>query len=427
VRRAIVVLLVAGALPGAGEVHRLTLGEAVARALEQNPEVVLARLAEQAAEQRVEAARDPFIPKLYTGSGAAYTNGFPMSIEGSAPTVVQARAVAAVVNRRLSHELSATREAVRGVRFEAGAKREQVALRTAELYLEAERLARAVELAAAQVENLERIADTVRARVEEGRELAVEMRRAELDVARARQRAQAYAADLAHTESLLAITLGYPAGDRVRAVGEESRPLKLPFSVEEAVEAALASNLELKRLEAELAARGYRAKAERAARLPSLSLVAQYGIFARFNNYDEFFRKFQRHNGQIGVAFEIPVLTGTAPAARAAEAAIDIERMRIELGAARRQVAVETERRFEQVRLAETAAEVARQDLELARERVGVALARLEEGRASLSEVEQARYVENEKWLAYYEARYALQAARYRLLESTGELLTQLR
>lgn len=415
------------ALAGAAEVHRLRLGEAVARALEQNPEVILARLAEQAAEQRVEAARDPFIPKLYTGSGAAYTNGFPMSIEGSAPTVVQARAVAAVVNRRLSHELAATREAVRGARLDAGIKREQAALRTAELFLEAERLARAVELTAAQVENLERIADTVRARVAEGRELALEVRRAELDVARARQRAETYLAELAHAESLLAIWLGYPAGDRVRPVREDSRPLKLPLSAEEAVEAALASSLELKRLEAELSARGYRVKAERAARLPSLSLIAQYGVFARFNNYDEFFRKFQRHNGQIGVAFEIPIFTGTAAAARAAEAEIDIERMRTELGSARRLVVVETQRRFEQVRLAETAAEVARQDLELARERVGLVLARFEEGRASLSDVEQARYVENEKWLAYFEARYALEAARYRLLERTGELVAQLR
>jgi len=101
--------------------------------------------------------------------------------------------------------------------------------------------------------------------------------------------------------------------------------------------------------------------------------------------------------------------------------------MRTELGSARRLVVVETQRRFEQVRLAETAAEVARQDLELARERVGLVLARFEEGRASLSDVEQARYVENEKWLAYFEARYALEAARYRLLERTGELVAQLR
>ena len=36
-------------------------------------------------------------------------------------------------------------------------------------------------------------------------------------------------------------------------------------------------------------------------RLPRADLVSQYGLFARFNNYDEFFRKFQRNNGQIGV------------------------------------------------------------------------------------------------------------------------------
>jgi outer membrane protein TolC len=427
VKRAIGGFWLLAALAAAGEVHRLTLREAVARALEQNPEVVLARLAEQAAEQRVEMARDPFIPKLYAGSGAAYTSGFPMSIEGSAPTVVQTRAVAAVFNRRLSHELAGAREAVRGARLDTSARREQAVLRTAELYLEAERLARAVELTGLQVESLERIADTVRARVAEGRELPVELRRAELDVTRARQRAQTYMAELAHAESLLASWLGFPAGDRVRPASEENRSPKLPESAEAAVAAALGSSLEVQRLEAELTARGYRVKAERAARLPSLSLVAQYGVFARFNNYDEFFRKFQRHNGQIGVAFEIPVFTGPAAAARASEAELEMERLRTELAAARRRIVVETQHRFEQVRLAETAAEVARQDLELARERVNIALARFEQGRALLSDVEQARYLENEKWLAFYEARYALEAARFRLLEKTGELLAQLR
>lgn len=426
-KRAIGVFWLAAALHAAQDVHRLTLRQAVARALEQNPEVVLARLAEQAAEQQVEIARDPFIPKLYAGSGAAYTSGFPMSIEGSAPTVVQARAVAAVLNRRLSHELAGAREAVRGARLDTTARREQAVLRTTELFLEAERLGRAVELTGLQVESLERITDAVRARVAEGRELPVELRRAELDVARARQRAQTYMAELAHAEGLLAAWLGYPAGDRVTPTPEETRPPKLPESAEAAVAAALVSSLEVQRLEAELAARGYRIKAERAARLPSLSLVAQYGVFARFNNYDEFFRKFQRHNGQIGVAFEIPVFTGTAAAARASEAEIELERLRAELESARRRIAVETRHRFEQVRLAETAAEVARQDLELARERVGIALARFEEGRALLSEVEQARYLEHEKWLAYYEARYALEAARFRLLERTGELLAHLR
>lgn len=421
----LVVLLVAAA--GAyAEVRQMTLREVVARALERNPDVTLARLAERAAAERVEIARDAFIPKVYAGSGLAYTSGFPMSIEGSAPTVVQARAVAAVINRRLSHELAGTREAVRGAAIETEAKRSEVAQQAVELYLEAERLAKAARLVQAQIEGLERVAAAVEARVEEGRELPVEARRARLDVARARQRFQALEADRDYTESLLAFVLGLPAGDRVRTAGEP-RPVSLPESAEEAIAAALAASPEVRRLESALAAQGYRVRAEKAAKLPSLSLVAQYGVFARFNNYDEFFRKFQRHNGQLGVAFEIPLFTGSATAARAAAAELEVERLRTELETLRRRIAVETGREFERVRIAGAAAEMARQELELARENLSVVLARLEEGRAWLRDVEAARQLENEKWLAFYDAQYALEAARFRLLSQTGALLAELR
>lgn len=404
----------------------MTLREVVARALERNPEVTLARLAERLAAERVEIARDAFIPKVYAGSGLAYTNGFPMSIEGSAPTVVQARAVAAVVNRKLRHELAETREAVRGAAIDTEAKRSEVALRAAELYLEAERLGQSARLVQAQIDGLERVAAAVRARAGEGRELPVEVKRAELEVARARQRAQALEAEREYTESLLGFLLGLPAEDRVRPAGEP-RPAVLPESVEEAVAAALESSAEIRRLESALAAQGYRVRAERAAKLPSLSLVAQYGVFARFNNYDEFFRKFQRHNGQLGLAFEIPLFTGSAVAARAAAAELEVERLRTELETARRRIAVDTRRQFEHVKTAEAAAEVARQDLELARENLSVVLARQQEGRAWLRDVEAARHLEQEKWLAFYDAQYALEAARFRLLSQTGALLAQLR
>jgi outer membrane protein TolC len=420
----VVLLLVAAG--ASAEVRQMTLREVVARALERNPEVTLARLAERLAAERVEIARDAFIPKVYAGSGLAYTNGFPMSIEGSAPTVVQARAVAAVINRKLRHELAETREAVRGAAIDTEAKRSEVALRAAELYLEAERLGQSARLVQAQIDGLERVAAAVRARAGEGRELPVEVKRAELEVARARQRAQALEAEREYTESLLGFLLGLPAEDRVRPAGEP-RPAVLPESVEEAVAAALESSAEIRRLESALAAQGYRVRAERAAKLPSLSLVAQYGVFARFNNYDEFFRKFQRHNGQLGLAFEIPLFTGSAVAARAAAAELEVERLRTELETARRRIAVDTRRQFERVKTAEAAAEVARQDLELARENLSVVLARQQEGRAWLRDVEAARHLEQEKWLAFYDAQYALEAARFRLLSQTGALLAQLR
>lgn len=420
-RIGVLVLISVGCL--GAEVHTLTLREAVARALEQNPDLVMARLDEQKAAEQVRVARDPFVPKVFAGSGLAYTSGFPMSVDGSAPSVVQARAVASLLNRQQRHRLAQAREDANGAVLDTRAKRDEIALRTVELCLDAERATRTAKVVRAQAEGLERVAETVRLRVREGYELPIEIRRAELDIARARQRVELCDSDLLYAESSLATVLGFGPGDRVRAMAEERLRVELPDSEEAAVEIALDDSTEIRRLESSLLANGFRVKAEKAARLPRLSLVAQYGLFARFNNYEDFFRRFQRHNGQIGISFEVPLYAGPAASAKAAQATADARRLRVELDSARSQVALDVRKGYREVKQAETAGEVTRLDLELARENLGVLLARMEEGRASLREVEAGRYLENEKWIAFYDARRALELARYQLLRRTGGLL----
>ena len=72
------------------EIRTMTLRQAVETAIQQNPDLALSRLDEEKARQAVREARDPFFPRIVVGSGLAYSNGFPMSIEGSAPAVLTA-------------------------------------------------------------------------------------------------------------------------------------------------------------------------------------------------------------------------------------------------------------------------------------------------------------------------------------------------
>ena len=62
-----------------GEIHRLTLYDSVDTAIRQNPEVILAHLDEQRAIQSVMIKKDPFYPKLFAGSGGAWTFGYPQT------------------------------------------------------------------------------------------------------------------------------------------------------------------------------------------------------------------------------------------------------------------------------------------------------------------------------------------------------------
>jgi len=52
-----------------------------------------------------------------------------------------------------------------------------------------------------------------------------------------------------------------------------------------------------------------------------------------------------------------------------------------------------------------------------------VDLAQMQEGRLPLRQVEEARIAENAKWIAFYDAQYALEKARWNVLRLTGNLV----
>src|SRR5439155_619435 len=95
------------------EIHTLSLREAVDRALHQNPDIALARLDEQKAAQAARLAKAPFTPSIFAGSGLAYSSGFPMSVDGAAPSILQARAKQYIFNRQQSYVAASARENVR--------------------------------------------------------------------------------------------------------------------------------------------------------------------------------------------------------------------------------------------------------------------------------------------------------------------------
>ena len=84
-------LFVLFAVSAAAETKTMTLKQALDLALEQNPDVLLARLDQQKARDQVLIAKDPFYPKVYGGGGYAWTNGYPTSIDGNPPSIFEAR------------------------------------------------------------------------------------------------------------------------------------------------------------------------------------------------------------------------------------------------------------------------------------------------------------------------------------------------
>jgi outer membrane protein len=409
------------------EVRTLTLREALDIALKQNPDVVLARIDQQRARAQVTIDKDPFVPKVFAGSGAAYTNGFPMSIDGSAPALLQAKTQMAIFDRPQSLRAAQANESARGTEIDIGLRQDEVAYRVASLFSDADQASRSLTAVELQLQSLTRVRELTTVRVSEGRELPIESSKANLKVLQAQQRQAELADSIADTETSLAQVLGFDPGDRVQPAQEDRRLTGQLDSEEAAIQQALDSNREIRRLESNLQAKNLEIKSYKAERLPKVNLVAQYALLSRFNNYDKFFPRFQRNNAELGMSFEIPILTGRSGAAYVVQAEGDIEKIRTQIGQTRSRITADLQHAYRDIQRTELAQKYARADLDLARDQLTLDLTRYDEGQITMAQVEASRAAEQEKWIAYYDTQHALEVARLTVLRQTGTLVATLR
>jgi outer membrane protein TolC len=425
-------LLLLAALAGfetvaCAETYTLTLKQAIGRALTQNPEVVMARLEELRSGLAVKVAAIPFSPRIGMGSGAAYSNGFPLSIEGSAPAAFDVRANQYLFNRPQTYLVAQAKENARGAGIASDERRDDVVFRTAALFIDVDRAGRLTEAAQKQVDSLRQVLDSVSARVDLGRELPVAKDEANVNLLRARQRLMGLESDREYAERNLAVVLGYTAGDAVRPATDERVPPSVPETEETALRTALEGNKELRRLESNYQAKALEIKGYKAQRLPRVDLVAQYALLTKYSHYDEYYRKFQRHNGQIGASFQIPILAGPGISAQVAQGESEEQHIRAEIRAARNRITLDVHQSYQEIAKANLASQVAKAEVDLAHSQLSVLLAQMNEGRASLRQVEEARFNEDEKWIAFYDAQFNSEKARLNVLRQTGELTAALR
>jgi outer membrane protein TolC len=334
---------------------------------------------------------------------------------------VQARASMALFNRPQQYLVKQAQENVRGAEIDTAKRQEEVVYRVASLFLDVEQETRSLEAAGRRVETLARVVDLTAQRVTEGRELPIESKKANLAVLRAKQQVESLSLDLDAGESTLALALGYGGGDRERPAAAERPPVGVPDSEQATLDQALANSNELKSLQSTIASKQLEVKSDRAAWMPKIDLVAQYALFARYN-YIDYFQKFQLNNAELGASIQFPLLLGHRNSAEASQAEADIAKMRIETTRTRERITSDTHITYNNLKRTESVREVARAELDLAREELTIALAQMDEGRVPLASVEAARATEDEKWLAYYDAQHTAEIARLNVLRQTGTL-----
>ena len=400
--------------------RKLTLKEAVNLAVANSRDLALARLQYGVMQQQTAVARSAFLPNLYSGTGVAYTNGFPLLEGGGAPAIFSLSYTQQIFNPPLKGEQRAAQQRAEEQRLSMDDVRDTVMSRAALDYLELAKVRHALELLHSERLSAGRILEATRERADTGRELPIEVIRAQLTTARIEQRIAQMEGRDDFLSGELRDLMGLPADEMIE-VSTEEIPGAAAEASKDLVSEAMANNVELKQAQTELRAREFKLKGEEGGRWPSFALTGQYNVLSKINNYTDFFNKFQRNNFIFGVQVQIPIFASRTSSA-VAFARADFNAANLALQKKRSELSLDVRRKARLVREAELSGEVARLELQLAQENVRVLQAQFDEGRGSLKDLEAAHIEENDKWLAFLDANYSRQQAQLDLLHTTGQL-----
>ena len=168
--------------------RKLTLKEAVNLAVTNSRDLALARLQYGVMQRQIGVARSAFLPNIYTGTGIAYTSGFPLLEGGGAPAIFSLSYNQQIFNPPLKGEQHAAEQRAEEQRLSMDDVRDTVMSRAALDYLELAKVRHALELMHSERLSAGRILDATRERADSGRELPIEVVRAQLTTARIEER-----------------------------------------------------------------------------------------------------------------------------------------------------------------------------------------------------------------------------------------------
>lgn len=404
----------------AQENEKLTLREAVTLALQNSRDLKLARVQYTVALNEAGLDRAAFRPNIYTGAGYVYTYGFPALPGGGPPSLFQLNYDQSVFNPLLKGEQKAAEERAKNQKIEIDRMQGDVIVRTATSYLDLAKVRHSLDLARDELESAQEILKVTRERVSANQELPIEVTRAELSVARIRETILKLTDRNDFLSSQLRDLTGISDNQAMQVETQEPN-FATDQQENEVVSLALQSDPRILEAENERSAREHVLRGAHLSYFPTVDLVGQYSILSKFNNYGEFYKTFERNNLNVGVVVNIPLFAAKT-SATIALAKSQLQAAELAVGAKRQEVRLDVQRRTRDVAEYDAAREVARLDLKLAQETVGIVQARFDQGRSTLQEIEQARLDESEKWIAFLDADFAREQAQLALLQATGQL-----
>jgi outer membrane protein TolC len=407
-------------LPAASFAEPLTLKHAVELALQRANGIAISSADEQHASAGYRELRNSYIPELNAGPGIGWSDGFPLSLEGAAPSLFSVTAQSALLNPALKDFIRASQSEVKVSALQTKDQRNQTIQDTVLSYAELEKWERRLNRLHEIYPDFQKMEAAVADRVKAGIDSEVDSTRARLSVARLRLRiAQASGAADVLREHLSELTGLPPVAVEIDA---DSIPaLPAPKEDEAALVQGTAANPAVQAAIEHARAQYLRVEGERRSLWPSMDFAAQYALLATYNNYGEYYKHFQPNNATVGVSIHLPFLN-LAQHAKIQEAEADALKARKQADVARDQASEETLRLQRAVTQMQAAHDVAELEYEIAQKNIEAVETRMQSGSANLHDLDNARTQSSEKLIALQDVTFELERNQVALLRATGDL-----
>ena len=405
-----------------GEVRILTVQETVRMALSRSPEILLAEAQAIRTTEAVRESRSLNRPQVFAGSGLAYNNGMPLSIEGAAPSIFQVRVSQSILSKKNNNLIRESEEAGKKSGFNMESVENDLASRTASAYFRLHQTRKMTALARDRVEAAEAQRKMAESLFQEGRISRVERSFEDTAVSSARQQLLVFEEEANIAEMELKGYIGLEDSVTIHTVEPQVKFPALENDAETLYRQALENAPEIRRAEADVRAREFHVEAEKGERLPKLDIVGQYALLSDSNNYTDYFNRFERNNYLLGLSIQVPVFDGFRTGARIAQSRQELSEARYRLENLKSELKLTTRKSLSTLRIAIGAREHAQNEVDAARESVRAREAMLESGRVSRKDLEETKTQLFQKEFSRLEAEQNLFQRQLELLGIIGNI-----
>jgi outer membrane protein TolC len=415
---ALATVAIAAAQPADAQISFYT---AVDLALRNSHEVKMASADVDRAAAGVSQARDAYVPTMAIGSSLGYSYGFPVG----QPTLANATANSLLLSFSQPAMIRAARASLVAAQASLRDTREKVVADTALSYIELDTDKQELEALGQQYGFGERLVEIERERNAAGLSSAMDVTQAELTNAQLQLRRL----HIQDHMSVLQLRLANLTGLTEDAVtpepasipGPPAPPIADMNAIWTAHNGALAASEANVKSKQELAIADSRKEWR-----PQIAFGVQYSRYAKFNNYAEYYLRFQHNNFDVGIDLKLPIFDAEARAQARASAA-DAVRAREQASLFRLQLAEQTREISGSTAELRAQQKIARLQSDYAQENVDAVMTQIHNGTGNPNvtpltprDEQKARIEERRRYVDKLDADFQLIHAEIQLQRSLG-------